>query len=233
MIQDVGSAPAHLLLLDTCGASGSVALAAVGSDVRILGQEILPGRSASERLMAAIRSLLAGHSVGLESLAAISVVTGPGSFTGVRVGLSAAKGLAEALNVPLIALSRLGVLAGQARSCETVAVLDAGRGEFYCGHYISDECVREQLCTRDAVSLLASSAPNGRVIGCEPDVAEALRPVPVQLLEQITAREGMDSAVLRFQRGDFADPVTLDANYVRRTDVELFGPRPVANPVAR
>src|ERR1039457_2601096 len=100
-----------ILLIDTCGEIGSVALADTGAGTAALTAATIAGRSASERLLPAIQELAAARNSPLQSLGAVAVVHGPGSFTGVRVGLSAAKGLCEALNLPLIAISRLAVLA--------------------------------------------------------------------------------------------------------------------------
>src|SRR5450631_2439680 len=119
-----------ILIIDTCGSTGSIALA---DGSAIVGSVSLPGRTASERLVATIKDLAASTGVGLQSLDAVVAVHGPGSFTGVRVGLSAAKGLCEALNLPLVAISRLAVLAhlaGPASSIRVQALFDAGRGEF-------------------------------------------------------------------------------------------------------
>ena len=102
-----------ILLIDTCGATGSLALA---DSARPPAVATLPGRSAAERLVPAIHSLAAQAGIALHSLDAVAVVHGPGSFTGVRVGLSAAKGLCHALNLPLVAISRLAVLASLANS---------------------------------------------------------------------------------------------------------------------
>ena len=140
-----------ILLIDTCGTTGTVALADTEARPRVLGSDELPERSASERLAGAIGGLAERCGVRLEELDAVVVVHGPGSFTGVRVGLSAAKGLCEALNLPLVAVSRLAVLASLAAAGDServYAVLDAGRGEYYVGVYDGDVCVRESLAGR-------------------------------------------------------------------------------------
>src|SRR5450631_4042923 len=104
-----------LLAIDTCGPTGSVALGRLaGRDLEILGQTELEGRSYSSTLVAAVSGLLTGAGVGLRDLRGIVVVNGPGSFTGVRVGLSAVKGLAEGAQVPVVAVSRLEVLSRKA-----------------------------------------------------------------------------------------------------------------------
>src|ERR1700692_505440 len=99
----------RVLLIHTAGGEGSVALAETKAAQAIVATEVLPGRSSSERLVPAVRRLMEGLGWRLGELAAVVVVDGPGSFTGVRVGLSAAKGLSEAGGVGLIAVSRLAL----------------------------------------------------------------------------------------------------------------------------
>src|SRR3981081_4817959 len=103
----------RILLIQTAGGGGSVALAATEAGQAIVATEVLPGRTSSERLVPAVRRLMEGVGWRLSELAAVVVMHGPGSFTGVRVGLSAAKGLSEAGGVPLIAVSRLALLAAK------------------------------------------------------------------------------------------------------------------------
>src|ERR1035438_4578846 len=96
---------ALLLGIDTCGPSGTVAVGRLSGDrVEILGQIELEGRSYSSTLVAAVGELMGQHNVQLRDLGAIVAVSGPGSFTGVRVGLSAVKGFAEAAGLPVVAV---------------------------------------------------------------------------------------------------------------------------------
>src|SRR5580700_8130001 len=133
----------RVLLIDTAGAEGSVALADTELERAVVAAEVLPGRTSSERLLPSVRRLMEGRGWKLKELAAVVVVHGPGSFTGVRVGVSAAKGLSEAGGVPLVAVSRLALLAAAEEVAGTVhAVLDAGRGEFYYGEYVGRRCLR-------------------------------------------------------------------------------------------
>ena len=98
----------RVLLMDTCGAAGSVALA---DGERVAARAAIAERAASARLLAVVEEVLATAGWGLGDVEAVGVVSGPGSFTGVRVGLAAAKGLCEGLGVPMAAVSRLEVLA--------------------------------------------------------------------------------------------------------------------------
>jgi tRNA threonylcarbamoyladenosine biosynthesis protein TsaB len=187
----------------------------------IVGTEVLPGRSSSERLVPAVRRLMEERGFQLGELAAVVVVHGPGSFTGVRVGVSAAKGLSEAGGVPLIAVSRLALLAASAdgEGGAVHAVLDAGRGEFYYGEYVGRRCLREALLGGEDVRAAAS---RGVTIVSEAKVAEALAGLELQVLEEPSAADALPVALERIAAGDFDDAATLDANYLRRTDLEIF-----------
>src|SRR5579875_3740092 len=119
----------RLLLLDTCGENASIALAENGS---VLHQTVLPPRAASAQLMRTIRSEMDVLQWPLRSLRGVGVVSGPGSFTGVRVGLAAAKGICEVTGLPLAAVSRLALLlAAGGEPADDLGVLDAGRGGCY------------------------------------------------------------------------------------------------------
>src|SRR5271154_3433596 len=119
-----------LLGIDTCGGTGTIALARWSDGaITLLAQTELPGKTYSAELVPAIHETLAAQGSSASELEAVVVVHGPGSFTGVRIGVSSAKALAEGLNIPLLAVSRLAVLSQKAGA--NAAVLDAGRGEFY------------------------------------------------------------------------------------------------------
>jgi len=91
-----------LLAIDTCGPSGSVALGRSSPlGVEILSQIELEGRSYSSTLVAAVKEVLSRNGLELRKVGCIVAVNGPGSFTGVRVGLSTVKGLAEAAQIPV------------------------------------------------------------------------------------------------------------------------------------
>ncbi len=125
-----------LLLVDTCGERGSLALVRGGE---LLVGAVLPERAASAGLLAAVRQVLASAQVGLSDLSGIGVVNGPGSFTGLRVGLAVCKGLCEAAGLPLAAVSRLKVLASAAGLQQGFAVLRAGRDQVYVRR-VQDGC---------------------------------------------------------------------------------------------
>jgi tRNA threonylcarbamoyladenosine biosynthesis protein TsaB len=208
----------RLLLIHTAGSEGSVALA---EDRQIVASEVLPGRSSSERLVPAVRRLMALQDWNLRDLTAVVVVHGPGSFTGVRVGLSAAKGFSEAGGISLIAISRLALLAAFVGEGDATvhAVLDAGRGEFYYGQYAGHRCVRESLMSQEEVS---AAIAGGSVVVCEAKVAEMLSELHPRLVDEPSAGDALSLALERIAASEFDDVSLLDANYLRRTDAEIF-----------
>ena len=218
---------ATILAIDTCGPLGSVALARLEEDeIGLLGQTELPGKTYSAQLIPAIRDLLAAHNLASAQVAAIVVTQGPGSFTGIRIGLATAKGLAEAHSIPIVAVSRLAVLAHKAQTA--AAALDASRGESYYGDFSAGS--QESLLTRDAF-LAPASTLGPRLAVCEPAVHAAAP--SATLVEPPTAADALRHALSRLRARDFDDPVTLDGHYLRRSDAEIFSPpapRPGAPP---
>jgi tRNA threonylcarbamoyladenosine biosynthesis protein TsaB len=221
---------AFLLAIDTCGPSGSVALGRLtGGAVEILGQIELEGRSYSATLVAAVGELLARSGVGLKDLAAIVAVNGPGSFTGVRVGLSAVKGLAEAARIPVVAVSRLEVLAAKAGLGS--AALDAHRHEVFLRLAGPDRQPTEMLA--GAAELAAIDSAGARLAVCDHAAAALLSSAwpdaaPVRILPP-TAADALALCAPRVAAGEFVDVALLDGHYLRRSDAEIFG-EPAAPP---
>jgi tRNA threonylcarbamoyl adenosine modification protein YeaZ len=125
-----------LLAIDTAGPDCAVALArpeAAGGVVARASERI--GRGHAERLMPMIEETLAGAKAVFADLDRIAVTIGPGSFTGVRVGIAAARGLALALDIPVVGVNTLEALAVpvmRGKSAGTaIAALDAKREEIY------------------------------------------------------------------------------------------------------
>ena len=207
-----------MLLLDTCGAAGSLAFVCNG---KVTAERVLAERSAAATLQPALRGMLAEQGVKLAELDAIAVVTGPGSFTGVRIGVSAAKGLSVGAGLPVIAVSRLAVLAGMCDGERVHAVLDAGRGEFYVGSFAQGVCGHEELMRREELMELVAAEP-GAVCVCEAKVAEALKELNSMMAAEPKAADALALAMRAWERKQFADVVMLDANYLRRAEMEML-----------
>jgi tRNA threonylcarbamoyladenosine biosynthesis protein TsaB len=110
---------------------------------RELGREVLDlGKGHAEQLMDVIEAALSDAGVGYADLGMVAVSVGPGSFTGVRVGVSAARGLALALGIPVVGVSSLEALAASARDDhpghDILVLLEAGRGGIYAARYDAD-----------------------------------------------------------------------------------------------
>jgi tRNA threonylcarbamoyladenosine biosynthesis protein TsaB len=202
-----------LLLINTCAAEGVVALSEGGLVVAV---ERLPGRGSSENLVPAVRRLMEAQGWRIRDLAAVAVVDGPGSFTGVRVGLSAAKGFCDASGVGLIAMSRLALLAGDRG--EVVSLLDAGRGDYFCGVYRDGVRMSEQMLPGSAIPELIH---NRRTVTSEARVAESVGG-GVDLVAEPGPEEIVASATKRIRAEEWSDVASADANYLRRTDAELL-----------
>jgi tRNA threonylcarbamoyladenosine biosynthesis protein TsaB len=213
-----------LLAIDTCGPSGSVALGRIpGRDIEILGQTELAGRTYSAALVSAVAGLLHDAGMELRNLDGIVVVNGPGSFTGVRVGVSAAKGLAQGAGIPVVAISRLEVLSR--KSGVPSAALDAHRGEVYLRlertasmpvEILAGSAelaavlpipTRIAICDEGAAALLARIWPQTQIVNTPaPLASDAIRPGEARLIA-----------------GAAADLALLDGHYLRRSDAEIFG----------
>jgi tRNA threonylcarbamoyladenosine biosynthesis protein TsaB len=213
---------ALLLGIDTCGPSGSVALGRLaGNGVEILDQKELAVRSYSATLVSAVGELLAGAAVRLRQIEAIVAVSGPGSFTGVRVGLSAVKGLAEVSQIPVVAVSRLEVLA--AKSGLASSALDAHRHEVFLRLAGPSLEPKELLAGAED---LADISPAPRQAAVCDEAVELLRAAwpEVELVRTSppAAGDALRLCAGRARRGAFVDLALLDGHYLRRSDAEIF-----------
>jgi tRNA threonylcarbamoyladenosine biosynthesis protein TsaB len=224
-----------VIAIDTSGRNGSVALCRGDSNsFETIELCTLDGGTYSARLMPTIADLLDRSRVTKSQLDGLVVVDGPGSFTGLRVGLSTVKALCEVLGKPLASVSMLEALAvTQGHEDEILtAILDAGRGEVYVGEYQvgkqAARLVRESM--PKLTEFLAQPASDGvRVVTPFPKIAEALAAAgwDSQLVPALKADEIGRIGLSKLLSGDVADPATLDANYVRRSDAELYAlPKP-------
>jgi tRNA threonylcarbamoyladenosine biosynthesis protein TsaB len=216
-----------LLAADTSGKHGTIALARCGPDnaCRIVEVVLLEGGTFSAQLVPQIAALLTKHAFSKTDIGGFAVVSGPGSFTGVRVGLAAIKALAEVLEKPIAAVSLLEAVAVSSGSeGRVVAVLDAGRGEVYAGEYDVHEddarLLQERLLTR---TNLLEAAMGSTIVTPDHNLAEAAREagLPVEEIElpraDVIARLGWK----KIRAGKIVSPEALDANYLRSSG-EIF-----------
>jgi tRNA threonylcarbamoyladenosine biosynthesis protein TsaB len=166
-----------------------------------------------------IRALLDRHGCPLSAIECFATAIGPGSFTGVRVGITCIKGLAEGTGRPVVGVSNLQALAMFGSSPLRAPVLDARRGEIYGAVYDTEgSLVHDEVVAKLAVWLAA--LPD-EVEFISTDFAELEGRAVTQAPRALAAAVG-GIATRRFQAGEAIDPARLDANYVRRSDAELF-----------
>jgi tRNA threonylcarbamoyladenosine biosynthesis protein TsaB len=214
-----------ILAADTSGKNGSLALvrfeARASDTLEVLSLE---GGNFSAQLVPQVSALLSNHGLTKTDIDGFAVATGPGSFTGLRVGLAAIKALAEILQKPIAAISVLEAVARAAgREGKVLAVLDAGRGDVYCGEYEIRETratmISQQLWTE--AEFLAAAA-GGLVITPDAKVADLAREKGIQNLiavprADVIARLGFE----KIHAGEVVSSEGLDATYIRRSDAEF------------
>ncbi|MGA2856762.1 MAG: tRNA (adenosine(37)-N6)-threonylcarbamoyltransferase complex dimerization subunit type 1 TsaB [Candidatus Sulfotelmatobacter sp.] len=218
-----------LLVTDTSGKHGFVGLVRAGAPpdkVEVIEEVPLAGGTFSAQLVPQISALLAKHGFSKGDIDAFVVVSGPGSFTGLRVGLAAIKALAEILRKPIVPVSLLEVVAVASRaSGKLLAVLDAGRGELYAAEYqVAGEAaqlLQERLLAKDEFLAMAKglvvATPDEALAGV---VRDGGIQVPLPSARMI-ARLGWH----KLQAGEVVAPERLEANYIRRSDAEMFSKR--------
>jgi tRNA threonylcarbamoyladenosine biosynthesis protein TsaB len=216
-----------LLIVDTSGRQGSVALARGGQGelCEVVEMSVLTGGTFSAQLISQIADLLKKRGFTKSDIDAFIVVAGPGSFTGLRVGLAAIKALAEVLGKPIAAVSLLEALATAGHSQgRVVSVIDAGRNAVYVGEYEVDgagtQMSRERLLSHDE---LFESDMDAMIVTLDTVIAEAVR---AKGLRVEVAGGSMDAIVRlgwkKIVSGETISPEELEANYFQRADTEIF-----------
>lgn len=223
----------RVLAIDTTSEFGSIAL--VEGD-RVLEEVALDSPEGFAHLVfPAIAALLARHGLELAQLDAFAGAAGPGSFTGVRVGLTAVKGLAEGVGRPAVGVSNLRALAGFGSRALRAPVVDARRGAVYGAVYDAAlRRVREESVApfREWMAALPDGAIELITNGCSLD--EHAVTIPVVRAPRYLAGAVGRIAAAQLAGGPAAgssagDPGELDANYVRRADAELAWKDPAAS----
>jgi len=224
-----------LLAVDTSGKFGSIAVARCEppSSCAVLGIDTLEGGTFSAQLIPQVATLLKQLNLSKSDLDGFAVVSGPGSFTGLRIGLAAIKALAEILRKPIVAVSLLEAVAAGASTNglnsqgKITAALEAGRGEIYFGEYavgdagtVHSSTVHEQLCTGEEFVERTS----GLVVTPDARIADLARGAGKQVLQVDRPRADAIAALgwKKIQANMLVSPEELEANYIRRTDAELL-----------
>jgi tRNA threonylcarbamoyladenosine biosynthesis protein TsaB len=169
-----------------------------------------------------LQRLLENAGVRSGEIDCFAAAAGPGSFTGIRVALSAAKGLAESAAKKVVAVSNLEALAWYGEGALRSPVLDARRGEVFAAVYDAKgrAVIPETVCKfQDWLALLPKDQAIEFVV-----TDPGLFPIegkPVTVAPRSFARAVAMIAAERFAAGLAQDPAAIDANYVRRSDAEM------------
>ena len=210
-----------LLAVDTTGEFGSIAL--VQGDRLLEEVPLHSPEGFAHVLFGEIEGLLRRHGVRLDDIGLFASAAGPGSFTGVRIGLTAVKGLAEATCRKVVAVSNLQALAWFGTRPWRAVVMDARRGEVYGAVY--DASLR--LTQGEIVAPLEkwlSALPPGDV----EFITSGVTIVGDRSLSPVIPAPGVlagaigQIAALGLSTCPASDPESIDANYVRRSDAELL-----------
>jgi tRNA threonylcarbamoyladenosine biosynthesis protein TsaB len=231
-----------ILALDTSSPAGSLAFL---RDDNVIGAVATSsGEIYSSRVFRHLEFLLGELSLRLEDFDLFAVAAGPGSFTGLRVGLAAVKGWAEVFGKPIAAVSALEAVAMQSRSraATVLPVLDARRKELYWGIYRrhgsggeerlvpadqeavgSPEEFMRAVSNCDAAGEIAVVTPSPAAVSGPVSHIEnsGVRRISVDRVSPILAPEIGYLGWMCAREGRLADSLTLDANYIRRSDAEL------------
>lgn len=221
-----------ILAIDTSSMTGSVALSHGDT---VLAESLVNVRSThSERLLLQVEQVLKAANTTVEELDLLAVVHGPGSFTGLRVGLATAKGLATAIGIPVVGLSTLEVLAMNLPLCPypVCAFLDARKQEVYSCLYdcrngfpeaVSEESVlppAELLRRLDGdIALVGDAVPLYRSMIDEQLGGRAM--LPPAVAHQPRASSAAALAVRRYAAGQLATVEELTPCYIRPSDADL------------
>lgn len=227
-----------ILALDTCEARGSVALLRDGATIAALRHEA--DVDYSEWLLPSIEEILKQSGTKMSEVDLFAVATGPGSFTGLRVGLTTVKAWAEVYGKAVVGVSRLEAMGRtvKARTGLVAANYDAQRGQLFGGLFrrlegrltrVGEEMV---ISPAEFVDWVDIAAAEERVnwVSLDPELVTSLEAWKKRARRGDTM-EGcapeLASAIgalaeERASSGEFSSPLELDANYVRRSDAELF-----------
>lgn len=211
-----------ILALDTTSEFGSIALV---DESRAVDEILLHSPEGfGHVLFPQIEALLERNALQISRIECFAAASGPGSFTGVRVGLTAVKGLAEAASRPVVAVSNLRALAWFGTGAFRAPFLDARRGEIYGAMYDA----RLELIAPEAVMPFPAwratlGEPGTEFITNNPaPFAAALAGATLTVAPRALASAVGRIALSEWRSGKVRKPEEIDANYVRRSDAELF-----------
>ena len=218
-----------LLSIDTSGKSGGITLAEGDEgSFRIITSSAIAGGTFSAQLVPTLSSMLENHGFTANDVGGFVAVSGPGSFTGLRVGLSAIKGLAEVLQKPIATVSLLEALAvSSERQGRIAAALDAGREEIFWGVYDirsqNAATMEEQLLSHVEFFDAAKNA-GSPLVTSDPTIFDLAHRagIAAQKVERPGSETVARIGLHKLLAGETVGVEDLDENYIRLSDAEIF-----------
>jgi tRNA threonylcarbamoyladenosine biosynthesis protein TsaB len=205
----------RILAIDTTSEFGSLALI---EDGRVREELLIPAPSGyAELLFPNIERLVSRHGWTLLNMDGFAAASGPGSFTGVRAGLAAAKGLAEAAGVKAAAISNLQAMAWHGTGAVRAPFLDARRSEIYGGLYSATLAPLASEVVTPLEEWLEGIGEEAQLLTPDPAPFAGL----LKDRNVFTTPRALAGAIGILATTRLEDPVALDANYVRRADAKL------------
>ena len=220
----------HILAIDTATNSGGVALS---RGAKLLGvKTIQTPRCYSEKIISAVDFLLTNHDLKINDIGCVVTSVGPGSFTGIRIGLSTVKAFCQPLDIPVVGISTLATLAYRFShlSSYIAPIIDAGRKQIYGAAYqvkhseINIESPEQVLPPSKWLASIPTSQYLfvGDGVQLYEDIILSIHP-KAQML--ITNNQIIEQLCLvghsYFRKGQTLKAANLAANYIRPSDAEL------------
>lgn len=223
----------RLLMIDS---ATIVATAAVLDEERLLGETIVNYKKKhSEKMLPAIDHLLKDSGLDIKNIDVFGVVNGPGSFTGLRIGMATAKGFAQALDRPMVTVSTLEALAANIAYADGVIcpMLDAQRNQVYTAAYVPEagglrQVIPEQACAIDTLvaALEKFDKPIYLLGDALPKFGDTIcnkLPNVVKVAPYLAMNRASSAAAIGLKKalaGETTDCKLAELNYIRKSSAE-------------
>ena len=221
-----------VLALETATLAGSIAIV---EDEELIGEvKVSINVAHAERLMSSVDWLLKASHVSIEEIDAFAVSIGPGSFTGLRIGLSTAKGFSYAAGKPIVPVPTLDAFARTLSFCRhfICPMLDARKNEVYTGLYKWEGDICRQIISATAINpAIFLKEMNGTVVFMGEGAKIYNELITASLKDKAvfapaskmspSASSVAEIAIEKVKQGIFTDPVSLTPFYIRKSEAEL------------
>ncbi len=222
-----------ILAIETATVAGSVAV--VDDNKGLIGEIKVDVKIAhSERLMSSVEWLLRASGISIEEIDALAVSIGPGSFTGLRIGLSTAKGLSYATNKPIVPVPTIDAFAASLPFCSHLIcpMLDARKNEVYAGLYKWEGTLLRKILPATAINpgelleqirgpvvLMGDATVTYKTLIADILKTNAIFAPPSKMSP--SASTVAEMAIEKINQGIITDPISLTPFYIRKSEAEI------------